>query len=426
MTKSRMKTYLVGGAVRDRLLGLDNVDRDWVVVGATQAQMEAAGFRAVGRDFPVFLHPETGEEYALARTERKTAPGYRGFAVNADPSVTLEEDLQRRDLTINAMAEDADGQVIDPYGGLDDLEQGLLRHVSPAFVEDPLRVLRVARFAARYADRGFRVAPETLALMREISDSGELDHLVPERCWQELQSALGEQRPSVFFRVLRDCNALAAILPEVDRLFGVPQPEQWHPEIDTGEHALQCVDQAARLSPDIDVRFAALVHDIGKGLTDPQEWPRHIAHEKRSADLVPELCQRLRTPRSTRELAQVSAMYHTQCHQVQSLRAATLLRLLEQVDAFRRPQRLEDFILVCEADARGRTGLEERAYPQADYLRGAFAAANAVDSAEVARSVQERGRADGDQIRQAIESARRRALKQWQQEQHKQEEQKQQ
>lgn len=412
-----MKIYLVGGAVRDRLLGLDNVDRDWVVVGATQQQMEARGFRAVGRDFPVFLHPETGEEYALARTERKTAPGYRGFVVNADPSVSLEEDLQRRDLSINALAEDEQGRIIDPYGGLDDLRRGILRHVSPAFVEDPLRVLRVARFAARYADRGFAIAPETHALMQEIADSGELDHLVAERVWQEIASALSERRPAVFFRVLRDCGALTAILPEVDRLFGVPQPEQWHPEIDTGEHSLQSLEQAALLSEEIDVRFASLVHDVGKGLTPPEQWPRHIGHEQAGVPLVRALCERLRTPRAVRELAEISASHHTHCHRIQSLRPATLLRLLETLDAFRRPQRLEKFALVCEADARGRTGLEQQAYPQADFLRGACAAAGQVDTAEIARNTSKQGGPNGDRIRQAIETARRKALTNWIQEQ---------
>ena len=373
-----LKVYRVGGAVRDRLLGLPVEDCDWVVVGATPAEMRARGFRQVGRDFPVFLHPETHEEYALARTERKTAPGYRGFEVHADPEVTLEEDLRRRDLTINAMAETPEGELIDPYGGYQDLRRRILRHVSPAFAEDPLRILRVARFTARLAPMGFRIADETMALMRRMVESGEVDALVPERVWKETERALGEQRPTAYFQTLRQCGALARLFPEIERLFGVPQPPRHHPEIDTGIHTWMVLEQACRLSDDTQVRFAALVHDLGKGLTPREEWPHHHGHEQRGAALVAELAQRLRIPNAYRDLARLVAAYHTHCHRAAELRPATLLSTLESLDALRRPQRLTQFLLACEADARGRSGYEDRPYPQAEIMRRALAAARAV------------------------------------------------
>jgi tRNA nucleotidyltransferase (CCA-adding enzyme) len=376
-----MQIYLVGGAVRDKLLGLPVQDRDYVVVGASPEQMEALGYKLVGADFPVFLHPQTKCEYALARTERKSGRGYKGFTVHAGPDVTLEDDLRRRDLTINAMAEDEDGTLVDPFGGADDLKRGVLRHVSPAFAEDPLRVLRVARFAARF---GFAVAPETLALMRALVAAGELEELVAERVWQELERALGEPRPVRFFEVLRECGALARLLPELERLFGVPQPPDSHPEIDSGVHTLMVLEQAARLSPDARVRFAALAHDLGKGLTSPEQWPRHVGHEEAGAALIEALCRRLRAPNDYRDLAVLVARFHFHCHRAAELRAATLLDTLEALDVFRRPQRLEQFLLACEADARGRTGHEDRPYPQADIFRRAYAAARAVDAAAVA------------------------------------------
>jgi tRNA nucleotidyltransferase (CCA-adding enzyme) len=374
-----MKIHLVGGAVRDALLGLSTSDRDWVVTGATPAQMQALGYRPVGKDFPVFLHPHSKEEYALARTERKSGHGYKGFVFNADPAVTLEEDLQRRDLTINAIASTEDGLLIDPWGGVRDLDARVLRHVSPAFAEDPLRVLRVARFAARFAPLGFRVAPETLSLMRQLSSSGELQHLVAERVWQEMEKALGEPAPAEFFRVLRECGALQVILPEVDALFGVPQPALHHPEIDTGVHVLMCLEQAARLSDDPVVRFATLVHDLGKGTTLPAYWPSHHGHEERGVALIAGLSERLRVPTRFTSIGRLVSQYHTHCHRAGQLRADTLLKLLEALDAFRRPLQLTQFLLACEADARGRTGFEERPYPQADRVRAAFAAASAID-----------------------------------------------
>ena len=400
-----METYLVGGAVRDKLLGLPVTDRDWVVVGATPEQMIEQGFRPVGRDFPVFLHPETNEEYALARTERKTGPGYTGFSFHAAPDVTLEQDLQRRDLTINAMAMTPDGELIDPFGGEQDLHDGLLRHVSPAFVEDPVRILRVARFAARFARWGFRVAHGTHALMKRMVANGEVDALVPERVWTETVKALAEPNPERFFEVLRACGALARIFPEIDRLFGVPQPEAHHPEIDTGVHVMLVLQQAARLSNDTRVRFAALVHDLGKGATPEAEWPGHIAHEKRSARLVREMCERLRIPRDYRDLGVITAEYHTHCHRALELKPATLLKLLESTDAFRRRERFERFLLACEADARGRKGFEDQPYPQADYLRRALDTAAAVE----ARTWAEQG-LKGQAIARAIRDERLRRL----------------
>lgn len=370
--------YKVGGAVRDELLGLPANDCDWVVTGATPAQMLAAGYRQVGKDFPVFLHPQSQEEYALARTERKTAPGYHGFVIHAAPDVTLEQDLGRRDLTINAMARDGDNNLIDPYGGQADLDNRILRHVSPAFSEDPLRILRVARFAARFAALGFRLAVDTQQLMTEMVLAGELSTLAAERVWTESERALAGPQPRVFFSILRDCGALAVIYPELDRLFGVPQPEKYHPEIDAGVHTLMVLDQAAALSDDPMVRFSALVHDIGKGQTPASEWPQHIGHEQRSADMIALLCQRMRTPKAYRELACLVARFHSHCHRAFDLKPITVQKTLEKLDAFRRPQRFEQFLLVCEADARGRKGQEKACYEQAQYLRKAFDCAASV------------------------------------------------
>jgi tRNA nucleotidyltransferase (CCA-adding enzyme) len=394
-----MKIYLVGGAVRDKLLGLPVQDRDYVVVGATPEEMVAQGFKPVGADFPVFLHPQTKEEYALARTERKSGRGYKGFTVYAAPDVTLEDDLTRRDLTINAMAEDEAGTLVDPFGGAADLRAGILRHVSPAFAEDPVRVLRVARFAARYADRGFRVADETFTLMRQLVDSGEVDHLVAERVWQELEGALGEKTPARFFETLRACGALARLFPEIERLYGVPQPEQHHPEIDTGVHTMMVLDAAAALTPDTRVRFAALMHDLGKGATPPSEWPQHIGHEQRGAEMIRELARRFRVPNDYRDLAVLVARLHGNGHRAEELRPGTLLETLEALDAFRRPERVTQFTLACEADFRGRTGYAERPYPQAGIWTRAFAAARSVDTAALAASGS--GPEIGERIRQS-------------------------
>jgi tRNA nucleotidyltransferase (CCA-adding enzyme) len=373
-----MQVYLVGGAVRDALLGLPVRERDWVVVGGTRDELARQGYREVGRDFPVFLHPETHEEYALARLERKVAPGYRGFAVEFGPGVTLEEDLARRDLTINAIARAADGTLIDPHGGRRDLAARALRHVSDAFVEDPVRILRVARFAARFAPLGFEVAPETQALMRSMVQRREVDALVPERVWQETEKALREPGASTFFKVLRDCGALAVIYPELDALFGVPQPAQWHPEIDTGVHTLMVLDQAVALSDDPRVRFAALVHDLGKGTTPRSHWPGHRGHEERSVALIEALAARLKLPGDYRELAVVVARDHGNVHRAFELRPKTLLELLERADAFRRPERFSQALLACEADARGRTGLEANPYPQREFVLAARDAAAAI------------------------------------------------
>lgn len=405
-----MQIYLVGGAVRDKLLGVEPRDRDWVVVGATPQEMIAQGFRPVGKDFPVFIHPETGEEYALARTERKTAPGYHGFEFHADPGVTLEEDLRRRDLTINAMAMDGDGKLIDPFNGEEDLRNGRLRHVSPAFSEDPVRILRVARYAARYAHWGFRVAHSTHALMQQMVENGEVDALVAERVWQEMENALGEPTPSRFFEVLRNCGALARILPELEQLFGVPQPKHHHPEEDTGVHTMMVLDQAARLTSDTRVRFAALVHDLGKGTTPREEWPKHIAHEHRGVELVNGLCDRLRIPNDYRELAQVVTRYHGVYHRVEELRASTLHDTLEAVDAFRRPERFEQFLLACEADSRGRTGFEELQFAQPGLMREAFRAASQIGAKAVVADGYS-GKAVGEQLRLRRIEAIRQALK---------------
>ena len=401
-----MQIYKVGGVVRDRLLGRPSTDIDRVVVGASAEQMLAAGFRPVGEDFPVFLHPETGEEYALARTERKSGHGYGGFVFHASPDVTLEQDLLRRDLTINAMAEDDEGRLIDPYGGQQDLQARLLRHVSPAFAEDPLRVLRVARFAARFAPLGFTVAPETLTLMGQLSTSGELQALTAERVFKEFARALMERRPDVFIQVLRDCGALAQLLPEVDSLFGVPQPPAHHPEIDTGVHTLAVLEQCAQHEQPLPVRWACLLHDVGKALTPPDQWPRHIAHEHRGIVLIEAINQRFKAPRDCAELAVLVGQYHTHGHRALELKASTLLTLLQQFDVFRRPQRFEAFISACEMDARGRLGLEARDYPQADYLRQAAAAARAVG----VESLLARGLKGAD-LGKALNEERLRALK---------------
>ena len=366
-----MQIFKVGGAVRDQFLGRAVVDIDWVVVGATPEQMRAQGFRPVGDDFPVFLHPKTGEEYALARTERKSGHGYGGFTFHTSPDVTLEDDLLRRDLTVNAMAQADDGTLFDPYGGQADLAARILRHVSPAFAEDPLRVLRVARFAARYAYLGFTVAPETLELMRALAESGELAHLTAERIWQEFACALMEENPEVFIQVLRDCGALKALLPEVDALFGVPQTAEHHPEIDTGVHTLSVLQQCARFQHTLNIRWACLMHDLGKGTTKPELWPRHIAHETRGLPLIKRVNQRFKTPNECAELALLVGEYHTHAHRALELRPETLLKLLMTFDIMRRPQRFDDFVAASEMDSRGRLTFEDRLYPQANYLRQA-------------------------------------------------------
>lgn len=377
-----MQVYLVGGAVRDQLLGIPVRERDWVVVGARPADLEKLGYVPVGRDFPVFLHPKTHEEYALARLESKVAPGYRGFSTRFSPDVTLEEDLKRRDLTINAIAQSAAGELIDPYGGGRDLEARVLRHVSEAFVEDPVRVLRVARFAARFGERRFSVAPETMALMQAMVNSGEINSLVPERVWQETERALGEARPEIFFQTLRDCGALAVIFPEIAALYGVPQPARWHPEIDTGVHVMMALQCAVRLGASTPVRFAVLVHDLGKAATPQNLWPSHHGHEEAGVGLIEALAARLRVPNEHTELALLAARYHGLVHRALELKPATILTLLEKTDALRRPERFRALLLACEADARGRSGLEERAYAQADFLKRAGEAVAAVTFAQ--------------------------------------------
>ena len=393
--------------MRDRLLGRPVRDHDWVVVGATPQQMLDAGYRPVGRDFPVFLHPQTQEEYALARTERKTAPGYRGFSFHADPSVTLEQDLARRDLTINAMAEDEQGRVVDPFGGQRDLRDRVLRHVGEAFAEDPVRILRLARFAARLPD--FHVAPQTMALCRQMVQAGEVDALVAERVWQELAGGLMEPAPSRMLQVLRDCGALARLLPEVDRLWGVPQPEQHHPEVDTGAHLLLVLDTSARLSAPLPVRYACLCHDLGKGTTPGDLLPRHHGHEARSVALLHEMSDRLRVPSDCRELADVVAREHGNVHRSGELNAAALMRLLERCDALRRPDRFEQMLLACECDARGRAGRFDAPYPQRERLRRALAAARSVDSASITAAAAARG-LQGPAIGAALSTARRDAI----------------
>jgi len=400
-----MQVYLVGGAVRDALLGRAVKEKDYVVVGGSAEELLADGYRAVGRDFPVFLHPQTQAEHALARRERKTGPGYRGFVTEFTPDITLEEDLQRRDLTINAIAQREDGSLVDPYGGQKDLAARLLRHVSPAFSEDPVRILRVARFAARFAPEGFSVHDSTRALMRQMVESGEVSALVSERVWQETERALGESRPEVFFEVLRDCGALKVIFPEVDRLFGVPQPPQWHPEIDTGVHVMLCLKRAAQLDAPVTVRFAVLAHDLGKGTTPPDQWPRHVMHESRGLSLVDALCSRLKVPTAHRELARMTCQQHTNVHRALELRPETVLKLLEECDAFRRPERFRELLLACQCDAQGRTGLEEKPYPQREYLQNAFAAASAAQL-----TAQEMAGLNGSAIANAIRARRLEAL----------------
>jgi len=403
-----MKRYLVGGAVRDALLGRPIGDRDWVVVGADVATLQSAGYTPVGRDFPVFLHPQTREEHALARTERKTAPGYHGFEFHADPGVTLEDDLLRRDLTINAIAEDESGAIVDPHGGRRDLAAKVLRHVSPAFAEDPVRILRLARFAARFAD--FSVAPETEALMREMVRLGEVDALVPERVWQEVSRGLMETKPSRMFDVLRGSGALARVLPEVDRLFGVPQRADFHPEVDTGVHLMMVLDMAARLAASLPVRYACLGHDLGKGTTPADALPRHLHHEERSVELVRAMSERLRVDNACRSLAEVVAREHGNVHRSGEFGAAALVRLLERCDALRRPDRFAELLLACECDARGRLGLEESAYPPRARLLDALGRVQAVDTSAVANAATERG-SSGPAIGEAIHAARVDALR---------------
>ena len=400
-----LQCYLVGGAVRDALLDRPAGDRDWVVVGANPEQMEQRGFRAVGKDFPVFLHPTSGEQYALARRERKTGPGYRGFAINADPDVTLEEDLSRRDLTINAMAQNADGELIDPFDGIADLKAGILRHVSGAFVDDPLRVLRVARFAARYQNRGFTVAPETLDLMEDICHSGEIDSLVAERVWQETCRALAEPAPAEFIRVLRACGALARVFPEINALEGVTQRADHHPEGDALIHTLMVLTAAATISDDTRVRFAALVHDLGKGATPKDQWPRHIKHEHRGVHLVKALCQRLGVPNDHRDLAILVTGQHLLMHRLNELRPETVLKLLNRLDAFRRPERIESFVLACEADSQGRGNAPEGPYVPAQLLNEYFNAARKIDLSDLADSG-----LDGTARRNEVERRRTEAI----------------
>ena len=400
-----MQVYCVGGAVRDELLGLSVQDRDFVVVGSTPTEMEAAGYKPVGKDFPVFLHPNTRDEYALARTERKTAKGYKGFQVHADPDVTLEQDLARRDLTINAIAKDESGHLIDPYSGIQDLKDKVLRHVSPAFSEDPVRILRAARFAARFID--FDVAPATMDLMREMVEKGEVDALVPERVWQEISKGLMEEKPSRMFEVLRACGALKKIMPELDALWGVPQPANHHPEIDTGVHVMMVIDYAASKQYQLPVRFAALMHDLGKGTTPKDLLPRHIGHEQRSVNLLQVLCKRLRVPNDCKELAHIVAKFHGKVHQVEEMRPETLLQFLVETDAIRQPQRFGDFLLACECDIRGRTGYETQPFEKADLLLSLLKAASEVDAGAVAKMQD-----TPDKIKQAVYEARLNALEQ--------------
>ena len=407
-----MKTYLVGGAVRDALLNLPVKDKDWVVVGASPEEMLSQGYEQVGRDFPVFLHPETHQEYALARTERKSGSGYTGFVCYSAPDVTLEQDLQRRDLTINAIAQDEQGRLYDPYGGKADLDQRLLRHVSAAFNEDPLRVLRVARFAARFAHLNFVVAEETQALMRWMAESGELNTLTPERVWKETEKALETRNPQVYFQVLRDCGALAVLFPELDNLYGVPAPAKWHPEIDTGIHTLMTLAIAAQLSPDIAVRFATLFHDVGKALTPPEKWPSHHGHGPAGVPLVAALCLRLRVPNAIRDLALLVTEFHDLVHTVERQSAETLVALFDRIDAWRKPQRVEQIALTSEADARGRTGFESNAYPQGNYLRQAFEVVLSVSTREVVAAGFK-----GMQVREELNRRRIAALEQWKQQQ---------
>ncbi len=390
-----MQIYLVGGAVRDKLLGIPVKDRDWVVVGATPEEMIEQGFKAVGKDFPVFLHPQTKEEYALARTERKSGKGYKGFTFHTSPDVTLEEDLRRRDLTVNAIAEDEAGNLIDPYAGAEDIKQGMLRHVSDAFTEDPLRVLRIARFAATL---GFKIAPETTLLLKEISTSDELDALVAERVWTEMEKALSGKYPARFILVLRSCNALIKLFPEIDALFGVPQTKEYHPEIDTGLHTIMTLNQSVRLSDDPMIRFAALVHDLGKATTPKNELPSHYGHEARGVKIIDKFCKRFRIPNKYHELASSVSKFHLDCHRIQEMKPETVLKKLEQLDAFRRPDRFQQFLIACKADARGRAGFEDRDYPQADYFMNALNKANEVDT-KILQEQGIEGKALGEEIK---------------------------
>ena len=383
-----MQVYLVGGAVRDHLLGHPYHEKDYVVVGATPAQMLELGYQPVGKDFPVFLHPQTKEEYALARTERKSGHGYHGFEFHTDVSVTLEQDLIRRDLTINAMAMDESGQIYDPYGGQQDLENRILRHVSDAFVEDPLRVLRIARFAARYTSAGFVIADETMALMQRLTESGELNALIPERVWKETSRALSERHADVYFEVLRQCGALKVLFPEIDALYGIPQRPEYHPEIDCGIHTMMSLQQACRQNYSLDVRFAVLVHDLGKALTPLEELPRHIMHEERGIKPVNELCERLKVPTYTKQLALAVCKEHLKCHQAFNLKPGTLWRLLQRLDVLRRPERVEAFVQACECDSRGRLGLEDRAYPQAQYILDAMQTVRAIKAQDLPADIQ--------------------------------------
>ncbi|MDO6711525.1 multifunctional CCA addition/repair protein [Aliiglaciecola sp. 2_MG-2023] len=405
-----MNCFLVGGAVRDKLLDRKVSDRDWVVVGETVDSMLAAGYEQVGSDFPVFLHPKTKEEYALARTERKSGKGYTGFEVNSERSITLEEDLKRRDLTINAMALDKNQQLIDPFNGQNDLHNRLLRHVSPAFVEDPLRVLRVARFAARYHQYGFEIAPETASLMKQMVDQGELDHLVPERVWKETSRALLEKDPDIFFEVLRACGALKVWFPELDVLWGIPNPVQWHPEVDTGIHTMMVIQQAAKLSDNLAIRYAALVHDLGKGLTDPAQWPSHREHEELGVAPIRALSERLKVPNECKELAIMTSEYHTHIHRALELRPATILKVLNHCDAWRKPERFNNLLTTCIADAKGRTGLEDRDYPQAEFIWNAYQAAMKVE----VKSIIEAG-ATGKNIKLRLDEKRINAIREFKQ-----------
>jgi len=401
-----MEVYLVGGAVRDEQLGLPVKERDWCVVGATPEELLSKGYRQVGKGFPVFLHPETNEEYALARTERKTGAGYHGFEFQTSPDVTLEADLSRRDLTINAMARDADGNLIDPFDGMADLENRVLRHISDAYSEDPVRILRTAKFKARFAGLGFELAGETLDLMTQMVSDGEADSLQADRVWQETEAALAGPNPHLYFQVLRDCGALAVVFPELDALFGVPQPPQWHPEIDCGLHALMVLEQSAKLSDDVAVRFAALVHDLGKATTAKEKLPSHPGHERRSVKLVNKMSKRLPVPRACRELGVLVAEYHAHCHRAFELKPQTILKLLKEIDAFRRPERYQKFLLACEADARGRTGFEDRPYPQAAYLERAGKEAGRVKADQVTDTA-----ANGAAIGAEIDKKRLEAIK---------------
>ena len=400
-----MQVFCVGGAVRDELLGLIVKDRDFVVVGSTPDQMEHLNFKPVGKDFPVFLHPKTHEEYALARTERKTGKGYKGFQIHADPSVTLEQDLARRDLTINAIAKDENGHLIDPYGGLDDLKLKIFRHVSPAFSEDPVRILRTARFAARFTE--FSIAPETLELMRDMVKNGEVDALVPERVWQEIAKGLMEQKPSRMFEVLRECGALQKIMPELDILWGVPQPEIYHPEIDTGLHIMMVIDYAAKQEFSLPIRFAALTHDLGKGTTPKDILPRHTGHEVRGVDLLKEVSRRLRVPNDCKELAQIVAKFHGKVHQVSKMQPETVLQFLMDTDAIRQPQRFQEFLLACECDSRGRISFEESECLESQLLMRLLKAVLAVDAGAVAKK-----HTEPEAIKQAVLDARLEAIKQ--------------